>query len=195
MYTGQDFAESQFNPVDAERPPDRFDVQGDHARDRARSGLLARTTASAAARSTVDSARTDGLEPRRLQRRDARRSPTRSPTSNNCAFVRTLLSLGPGHYGDDGAQPVIDMAGRLGIDTLEARRVPVADARHRRAPTCSTWPRRSRCSPTTGVHRDPTFITQDRRRRRQGDLRGRHRPDTACSTEQIARTETRCSRA
>ena len=37
--------------------------------------------------------------------------------SDNCAFVRTELSLGPGHYGQDGANRVIDMARRMGIDT------------------------------------------------------------------------------
>ena len=37
--------------------------------------------------------------------------------SDNCAFVRTELSLGPGHYGRDGANKVIEMATRLGIDT------------------------------------------------------------------------------
>jgi penicillin-binding protein 1A len=37
--------------------------------------------------------------------------------SDNCAFVRTELSLGPGHYGQDGAQKVIDMASRMGVDT------------------------------------------------------------------------------
>jgi penicillin-binding protein 1A len=37
--------------------------------------------------------------------------------SDNCAFVRTELSLGPGHYGQDGAQKVIDMANRMGVDT------------------------------------------------------------------------------
>ena len=37
--------------------------------------------------------------------------------SDNCAFVRTELSLGPGHYGQDGARRVISMASRMGIDT------------------------------------------------------------------------------
>jgi penicillin-binding protein 1A len=37
--------------------------------------------------------------------------------SDNCAFVRTELSLGAGHYGQDGAQKVIDMAAKMGIDT------------------------------------------------------------------------------
>jgi len=31
--------------------------------------------------------------------------------------VRTELSLGPGHYGQDGAQKVIDMASRMGVNT------------------------------------------------------------------------------
>ena len=37
--------------------------------------------------------------------------------SDNCAFVRTELSLGPGNYGRDGVERVIDMASRMGIDT------------------------------------------------------------------------------
>jgi penicillin-binding protein 1A len=37
--------------------------------------------------------------------------------SDNCAFVRTELSLGPGNYGHDGARTVIDTAAAMGIDT------------------------------------------------------------------------------
>jgi membrane peptidoglycan carboxypeptidase len=37
--------------------------------------------------------------------------------SDNCAWVRTELSLGPGNYGADGAQRVIEMAKAMGIDT------------------------------------------------------------------------------
>jgi membrane peptidoglycan carboxypeptidase len=37
--------------------------------------------------------------------------------SDNCAFVRTELSLGPAHYGQDGVQRVINMAARMGINT------------------------------------------------------------------------------
>ena len=37
--------------------------------------------------------------------------------SDNCAFVRTELSLGPGNYGHDGARVVIDMASKMGINT------------------------------------------------------------------------------
>jgi penicillin-binding protein 1A len=44
--------------------------------------------------------------------------------SDNCAFARTLISLGPGNHGSDGARRVIDMAGRLGIDTDKLSAVP-----------------------------------------------------------------------
>src|SRR5262249_23524398 len=37
--------------------------------------------------------------------------------SDNCAFVLTELSLGPGNYGQDGVNKVISMASRMGIDT------------------------------------------------------------------------------
>ena len=58
--------------------------------------------------------------------------------SDNCAFVRTELSLGPGNYGQDGVNKVIDMASRMGIDTSNfqpvvsttlgyQRRAPVGD--------------------------------------------------------------------
>jgi membrane peptidoglycan carboxypeptidase len=39
--------------------------------------------------------------------------------SDNCAFVRTELSLGPGNYGHDGARKVIAMAGQMGINTSQ----------------------------------------------------------------------------
>jgi penicillin-binding protein 1A len=39
--------------------------------------------------------------------------------SDNCAWVRTELSLGPGRYGADGATRVIEMAQAMGIDTSE----------------------------------------------------------------------------
>jgi penicillin-binding protein 1A len=37
--------------------------------------------------------------------------------SDNCAFVRTELSLGPGNFGSDGAKAVIQMASAMGINT------------------------------------------------------------------------------
>ena len=39
--------------------------------------------------------------------------------SDNCAFVRTELSLGPGNYGQDGVRRVIAMASRMGINTSQ----------------------------------------------------------------------------
>jgi penicillin-binding protein 1A len=45
--------------------------------------------------------------------------------SDNCAFVRTELSLGPGHYGSDGAGQVEAMARRMGIDTSHFGNPPV----------------------------------------------------------------------
>jgi penicillin-binding protein 1A len=37
--------------------------------------------------------------------------------SDNCAFIRTELSLGPGNFGSDGAKAVIQMATAMGINT------------------------------------------------------------------------------
>jgi len=37
--------------------------------------------------------------------------------SDNCAFVRTELSLGPGNYGKDGVERVIAMANHMGVNT------------------------------------------------------------------------------
>jgi penicillin-binding protein 1A len=37
--------------------------------------------------------------------------------SDNCAYVRTELSLGPGNYGHDGASKVIAMASKMGVNT------------------------------------------------------------------------------
>ena len=45
--------------------------------------------------------------------------------SDNCAFVRTELSLGPGNYGTDGARRVQAMAAQMGIDTSHFGDPPV----------------------------------------------------------------------
>src|SRR4029077_11219043 len=37
--------------------------------------------------------------------------------SDNCAFVRTELSLGPGNFGTDGVKTVIQTAKAMGINT------------------------------------------------------------------------------
>jgi penicillin-binding protein 1A len=43
--------------------------------------------------------------------------------SDNCAWVRTLLSLGPGNLGSDGAQKVLDTAKLMGLDISEMQPV------------------------------------------------------------------------
>ncbi|HTK17220.1 MAG TPA: transglycosylase domain-containing protein [Acidimicrobiia bacterium] len=45
--------------------------------------------------------------------------------SDNCAFVRTELSLGPGNYGADGARRVEAMAAQMGIDVSHFYDPPV----------------------------------------------------------------------
>lgn len=45
--------------------------------------------------------------------------------SDNCAFVRTELSMGPGHYGSDGARRVQAMAAQMGIDVSHFGDPPV----------------------------------------------------------------------
>ena len=45
--------------------------------------------------------------------------------SDNCAFVRTELSMGPGHYGTDGVRRVDAMAAQMGIDTSHFADPPV----------------------------------------------------------------------
>jgi membrane peptidoglycan carboxypeptidase len=45
--------------------------------------------------------------------------------SDNCAFVRTELSMGPGHWGSDGARRVEAMAAQMGIDTSQFGDPPV----------------------------------------------------------------------
>ena len=45
--------------------------------------------------------------------------------SDNCAFVRTELSMGPGNYGTDGARRVETMAAQMGIDTSHFGDPPV----------------------------------------------------------------------
>ena len=115
--------------------------------------------------------------------------------SDNCAFVRTDLSLGPGHYGDDGAQRVVDMAGRLGIDTSQARApVPVDRRSAREHARRSTWRRRTPCFANDGVHRTPRVHHQDRGSRRQGDLPGRHCRAAGAAANRSRAPRPRCSR-
>jgi membrane peptidoglycan carboxypeptidase len=79
--------------------------------------------------------------------------------SNNCAYTRILESLGPGHFGSDGAQRVIDMAGRLGIDKNRLSAVPSITLGT--SPT-SVLEMASAYSvfPNYGMHRRPMFVTK-----------------------------------
>jgi penicillin-binding protein 1A len=79
--------------------------------------------------------------------------------SNNCAFVRTLVSMGPGNFGNDGAAPVIEMAGRLGIDTSKLDQVPtltlgVSDT------NMLDMAEAFAVFANEGVHRPPMFVTR-----------------------------------
>lgn len=108
--------------------------------------------------------------------------------SNNCAFARTVLSLGPGNDGADGAARVIDMAARLGIDasrleprpsitlgTMDTSPLDMAEA-------FSVFAR-------DGVHLYPVFV--QRITGPDGEVIFEHRPigERVLSAE-IARTET-----
>ena len=155
--------------------PDRLVVQGDHARGRARRAATRPNDRVSGGSLHVKRPGTTTGTSRRLQRRhdDAHRRRSRSPTTARSAAPS--CRSGPGHYGDDGAQRVIDMAGRLGIDTSQAS-----------APCLSTHARhqhvqRARHGPgVLGVRQrrhpsHPARSSEDRRPRRQGDLPGRHR--------------------
>jgi penicillin-binding protein 1A len=79
--------------------------------------------------------------------------------SDNCAFARTVISLGPGHYGNDGAQKVVDMAGRLGIDTSTLDAVPSITLG-----TSNSTPLQMASAYSTfadnGMHYPPMFVTK-----------------------------------
>lgn len=79
--------------------------------------------------------------------------------SDNCGFARTELSLGPGHSGSDGAQRVIAMAARMGIDTSHFE--PVASTTLG-TNLVSVLDMTSAYSvfPNNGLRRPPMFITK-----------------------------------
>jgi penicillin-binding protein 1A len=79
--------------------------------------------------------------------------------SNNCAFGRIAISLGPGNNGSDGARRVIDMAGRLGIDKNRLSAVPSITLGT--SPT-SVLEMASAYSvfPNYGMRRRPMFVTK-----------------------------------
>jgi penicillin-binding protein 1A len=120
MYTGKEFSESQYNPIT----------------------LDGRQTGSSFKAITLAAALDAGYSPNdRVSggsvniRRPGENKPVScrggtltlidaTEDSNNCAYLRTILSLGPGKFGDDGANRVVDMAGRLGIDSSKLTGVP-----------------------------------------------------------------------
>jgi penicillin-binding protein 1A len=120
MYTGQEFAQEQFNPVTQKGRPTGSTFKAITLATALEAGYSSDDRVSG---STISVDRPEG----------AWRTECRGGTltfadaiadSNNCAFIRTLLSLGPGHQGEDGALPIIQMANRLGIDASKLDGVP-----------------------------------------------------------------------
>jgi penicillin-binding protein 1A len=79
--------------------------------------------------------------------------------SDNCAFVRVLSSLGPGKGGSDGAQRVIAMAGRLGIDTSLLSAVPTLTLGVRPTSVLQMTDAYSVFA-NNGVRKPPVFVTK-----------------------------------
>jgi penicillin-binding protein 1A len=79
--------------------------------------------------------------------------------SNNCAFARTIYSLGPGDEGGDGARKVIDMASRLGIDTTEFQPVPSLTLGTQLTSPLDMAEAFSVFA-NDGVHRQPVFVSR-----------------------------------
>ena len=98
------------------------------------------------------------------------------------------MSLGPGHFGDDGAQRVVDMAGRLGIDTSKLSAVPALTLGASNTNVLDMAEAYSVFA-NEGVHRTPRFITKiegpDGKVIYQADTSGQR-----VLPEQVARTET-----
>jgi penicillin-binding protein 1A len=184
MYTGKDFTESQFNPIT---------LNGRQTGSSFKAITLA--TAIEAGYSPNDRVSGSSFHLARpgedwdLKCSGGTLTLLEAVTkSNNCAFGRTIVSLGPGHFGDDGAQRVIDMAGRLGIDaskltanpslTLGTSNTNVLDM----AEAFSVFA-------NDGLHRLPRFISKiegpDGKVVYQADTSGQR-----AISEQVARTET-----
>ena len=144
-------------------------------------GRRTRSTTSAAAATTAAATRS--------------RSPSAIARSDNCAFVRTELSLGPGNFGADGVQdghPDREGDGHRHVE------LPAASCRPRSAPTACTrsrWRRPTRCSPNDGVLKRGDVHHEDRRPQRQDDLPGARPTARRCSTRTSPAPRRRCSRA
>jgi membrane peptidoglycan carboxypeptidase len=79
--------------------------------------------------------------------------------SNNCAYARTLISLGPGNHGSDGARDVIEMAKTLGIDTSEFQPVPSLTLGTQLTSPLDMAEAYSVFA-NEGIHRNPIFVTK-----------------------------------
>ena len=79
--------------------------------------------------------------------------------SNNCAYARTLISLGPGNHGSDGARDVIAMAKTLGIDTSEMQPVPSLTLGTQLTSPLDMAEAYSVFA-NEGIHRNPIFVTK-----------------------------------
>jgi len=79
--------------------------------------------------------------------------------SHNCAFARIIASLGPGHFAQDGAHRVVEMAGRLGIDTSRLDPVPSLTL----GPSDTNMLDMAEAfavMPNDGIHKPPIFVTK-----------------------------------
>jgi penicillin-binding protein 1A len=79
--------------------------------------------------------------------------------SDNCAFVRTELSLGPGNYGADGVNQVILTAAAMGIDVTQFQHV-VTTTLGTNGVSPLQMARAYSVLPNDGVARGSTFITK-----------------------------------
>jgi penicillin-binding protein 1A len=184
MYTGKDFSESQFNPITLNGRQTGSSFKG-----------ITLATVLEAGYSPNDRVSGSSLNVKRpgddwdldcsggtMSLLDA------TARSNNCAFGRTIVSLGPGHFGDDGAQRVVDMAGRLGVDTSKLNSVPALTLGASNTNVLDMAEAYSVFA-NDGVHRLPRFINRiegpDGTPIYQADTSGQR-----VLTEQVARTET-----
>jgi penicillin-binding protein 1A len=184
MYTGKDFSESQFNPITLNGRQTGSSFKG-----------ITLATALDAGYSPNDRVSGGSLHVKRpgedwdLDCSGGTMTLTDAVAkSNNCAFGRTIMSLGPGHFGDDGSQRVVDMAGRLGIDTSKLSAVPALTLGASNTNVLDMAEAYSVFA-NDGIHRTPRFISKiegpDGKLIYQADTAGQR-----VLPEQVARTET-----
>ena len=185
MYTGKDFSQEEFNPVTQTGRQTGSSFKG--------ITLAAALEAGYSPNDLVSGGSFTIKRPQAEDKRLACKGGTMTladatAESNNCAYTRTLMSLGPGHFGDDGAQRVIDMAGRLGIDSTKLSAVPSLTLGTSDTNVLDMAEAYSVFA-NEGVHRTPSFITKivgpDGKIIYQADTSG-----TRVISEQNARTET-----